>query len=243
VVESVVGVWLVSDLGVKTGSSLYSSFSGRTIDLNTHVLTGTSLLVDYNRAGSVRNYLSGTSAGVSRVDVSVDTQTEEGLVQSVQVTVEAAPVVVDYPVYPPPPPPPVFNPGVDLEDDPNPTVPELPDYSTYYTGGTTPGGTTPPETPQPPAEVTYYVIGPSLLHKTSIYDMTFGPWSIARSDGSGIQTTNISVQGSGYLVVVYTNKLKVGGSAVGQTITITTFGTVYGVGQVSASMQVTIQPM
>jgi hypothetical protein len=99
-INSVVGVWLTNDDNEKLGSNLYSSHYGRTIDLNTYVLTGTDLIVDYNRAGSVRNYLTGKAAGVSRVDVSVDTNTEEGLTQSVQVTVQAVPEETDTPPTP-----------------------------------------------------------------------------------------------------------------------------------------------
>ena len=96
-ISSVTGVWIADADGNKTGSSLYDSFNGRTIDLTTYVSNGTALIVDYNRAGTVKNYLRGTVAGVSRIDVSLDVDTEEGLSQTVQVTVTA-------PVYQPPPP-------------------------------------------------------------------------------------------------------------------------------------------
>lgn len=93
-ISSVTGVWRivrdpVTNEDVKTGGNLYSSYFGRTIDLNEFVITGTDLVVEYSRAGSVINYLTGTKAGVSRIDVSVDVSTEEGLVQTVQVTVLA----------------------------------------------------------------------------------------------------------------------------------------------------------
>ena len=98
-IDTCQGVWVcvedpITNLDVKTGSNLLSTFSGRTIDLTTFVLTGISLLVEYKRAGSVINYLTGIAAGVSRIDVSADVSTEEGLVQTVQVTVQAPVVVV-----------------------------------------------------------------------------------------------------------------------------------------------------
>lgn len=92
-ITTVTSVYVCDDDGVISGSNLYSSFKGRTIDLNTYVATGTNLSVHYSRAGSVRNYFTGVSAGNAKIEVSVDVGTEEGLSQSAQVTVEAAPTV------------------------------------------------------------------------------------------------------------------------------------------------------
>jgi hypothetical protein len=89
-ISSIIGVWKIDGNNVKISGNLYSAFYGRTIDLSEYVLTGTSLVVEYNRAGSVVNYLTAVSEGVSRIDVSADVSTEEGLVQTVQVTIQAA---------------------------------------------------------------------------------------------------------------------------------------------------------
>jgi hypothetical protein len=48
------------------------------------------------------------------------------------------------------------------------------------------------------------------------------------------------VSGNGYLKITNTNYLIVGTFSFNQTVTITVFGFVRGVGQVSASMQVTL---
>lgn len=200
-ISTVTGVWVivrdpVTEEDVKTGANLYSSFYGRTIDLTTILLTGTTLLVEYSRAGSVTNFLSGIRAGVSRIDVSSDVSTEEGLTQTVQVTVQAAP-----------------------------TVPS---------GGSTGGGTTPP-----PA-VTYYAQGPSFLKWMFPYDWTYGPWYIKGSNGVYIATTSMRVVGAGFLRVANINYLTIGPKSFGQTVTITVYGNVPGVGQVSGTMQVTL---
>ncbi|MFA5394416.1 MAG: hypothetical protein WC346_00170 [Methanogenium sp.] len=93
VIESVVGVWEYTrdeDTGedTKIGDNLYESFDGKTIDLNTHVSTGTELLVEYTRGGSVVNYLTPVSMGTARIDVSAPSSAEAGLSQVVQVTIE-----------------------------------------------------------------------------------------------------------------------------------------------------------
>ena len=78
---------------VKTGSDLYSALYGRTIDLLSFVATGTPLLVDYNRGGGVRNYLTAVYRSASQPDsvakvvVSADVNTEAGLSTTVNVTV------------------------------------------------------------------------------------------------------------------------------------------------------------
>lgn len=88
-ISTVTSVYVCDDEGVTSGANLYSSFSGRTIDLTTFVPTGTSLSVHYSRAGSARNYFTGVTAGEAKIEVSVDVATEEGLSQSLQVTVNA----------------------------------------------------------------------------------------------------------------------------------------------------------
>lgn len=86
-ITTVTGIWLIDAYGQKTGSNLYSSFVGRIIDLNAFVATGTEVLVDYTRGGSVRNYLKGSHVGDAQVNVSVDVDTEQGLTQSIKVSI------------------------------------------------------------------------------------------------------------------------------------------------------------
>lgn len=86
-IESVVSVYRLDSTGAETGSNLYSSFNGRTIDLTTAVDTGTDLSVTYYRAGSVVNYMTADENGTAVIIVSVDVDTEAGLSQTVQVTI------------------------------------------------------------------------------------------------------------------------------------------------------------
>jgi hypothetical protein len=86
-IDSVTSVYVLDEDGEETGSNLYSSFNGRTIDLNTTVATGTDLSVSYERAGSAINYMTAVADGTAVIIVSVDVDTEAGLSQTVQVTI------------------------------------------------------------------------------------------------------------------------------------------------------------
>jgi hypothetical protein len=92
--DSVVGVWLRSDAGEKIGDNLFSEILGNTIDLLSFVSTGTALLVDYYRGGGVINYLTSVykslyqESSVSKVIVSAEVNTEKGLSQEVNVTIQ-----------------------------------------------------------------------------------------------------------------------------------------------------------
>ena len=96
-ISIVTGVYTISTVmvnGVETeyrgNFNYYGSFNGRTIDLNVHLPTGTLLVVDYMRSGSVVNYLTGTKVGTAQVVTSLDVNTEEGLSQASSITIVAA---------------------------------------------------------------------------------------------------------------------------------------------------------
>lgn len=86
-ISSVVSVYQTDVDGNIISENLYSSFYGRTIDLTVHLETGTLLVVNYNRAGSVENYLTGLSAGTAQITISLDVNTEEGLSQIASITI------------------------------------------------------------------------------------------------------------------------------------------------------------
>ena len=123
VIDSLVGVWLIDSEGRKTGSNLIDeydndSFYGRVIDLNTHLLSAVDLFVEYNRAGSVTNYLTGIKEGTSRITVSADSSTEEGLNQIVEVVISPVEIL-------PPPPPPVDIEPKEVPPPPRPGPPSI----------------------------------------------------------------------------------------------------------------------
>jgi len=171
-ITSVSGVWQVDVDGNKTGNNLYSSFYGRTIDLTIYVLTGTELLVDYYRAGSAINYLTGTAVGVSRVDTSVDVDTEAGLMQSIQISISDA--------APSPTPTP----------DPGPTPPTPPPAETYTLSG--PGAVSWSTRPYPAAD--------STIVNWINTPQSFGSYSVVRSsDGKDLGSVTLVAQGTGFV--------------------------------------------
>lgn len=69
--DSVIGIFLVATDGEgnksKTGSNLYSSHSGKTVDLNTSLSSETELLCDYMTIGAAVNIYEGYAVGTDRV--------------------------------------------------------------------------------------------------------------------------------------------------------------------------------
>jgi len=226
-ITSVSGVWLIDVNGDKTGNNLYSSFYGRTIDLTIYVLTGTELLVDYYRAGSAINYLAGTEVGVSRVDTSVDVDTEAGLMQSVQVSISD-------PVPTPTPTP-----------DPDPTPPAA---ETYVLSG--PGAVAFSARPVSGSGNTAY----EAWYYTP---QAFGPYNIVRSaDNVVLGSTTLVVQGTGFIQSGRPDKSYAQAKATNQPIRVVPeghyFSTALGtptqtikvtcaIGNISASMDVAYQ--
>ncbi len=222
VISSVTGVWVVEEdsitgLDTKIGNNLYSSFFGRTIDLNAYVITGTNLLVEYSRAGAVVNYLTGVAAGVSRIDVSADVSSEEGLVQTVQVNIQ------------PPPSPYTPSPYTPSPYTPSPYTPPPPPPppATYFVSG--------------PGSIIYqpYITPGGILniYSTTYTYETFGPWYLKKNVGGVISTVlaTLSVNGTGYLQVSDGNKITTKYETPSQTFTINLYGLEGG----QASMQVT----
>lgn len=169
-INSVVSVYQVDSDGNAFGSNMYSSFSGKVIDLNSIYPTGTNVVVDYWRAGSVDNYLTGAVAGTSQINVSADVSNEAGLVQTVQVTVQAAPVVTPDPV-------PDEGGGSGGSDEGG------------GSGGSGDTGTTPPST-------TYYVSGPGLVHRYG-FGWVEKPeyYTLKASDGSPVSGNSVFCTG------------------------------------------------
>jgi hypothetical protein len=189
-ISSVTGVWLVDADGNKTGSNLYSSYNGRTIDLLSFVANGTDLLVDYSRAGSAKNYLRGVAEGVARMTISMDVDSEEGLVQTAQVTVTAIESFS----------PSADGSGVIVIEDPSSSPSEGPSSSPSEggLGGITIIGETGWSGPYTPTVtvITYSVIGPSQWNLRNQGNAVYR-YSLRGSDGSSLGGTVVRVDGSG----------------------------------------------
>lgn len=103
VINSVTGVYTyyeddVTKIITHTSNNLLSSFLNRTIDLDIFLPTGTPLVITYVRSGAVENYFNGFTAGEAQIVASVPVNTEEGLSQSLTITItdpSVTPPVVD----------------------------------------------------------------------------------------------------------------------------------------------------
>jgi len=83
-----------------TQSSTSGVFSGKTIDLNTFVTTGTELVVDFNRPGSVRNTLTGVTSGEVKITAIAQGPSESDVGKSVTITIIGPPPpIVIIPTY------------------------------------------------------------------------------------------------------------------------------------------------
>jgi len=197
-ISSVTGVWKADINGNKTGSNLYSFFNGRTIDLITFVSNGTDLIVDYRRAGSVKNYLRGTSEGVSRIDVSMDVDSEEGLSQTVRVTITKE----ELPTVPPPPVPP-----------PPGTVPPLPPSGKGITYECFIDGPTSHVSTIRPGETDVHGIGPYFV-RMNVYNNRILQNTLTDFEGA------LSASGTGFLQFQQSHLVYYKASTPTQTITI-----------------------
>lgn len=83
---SVTSVFQVVD-GQETGPNLFSSFSGKTIDLNTVLDTGAEVSVNYSASGVVKNLFTGNAEGTARIAIDAESNTEEGVNTIATVTI------------------------------------------------------------------------------------------------------------------------------------------------------------
>lgn len=73
---------------VQTGSNLFSSFDGKTVILNTYLATGLELFVSYDAYGAALNRFTGKKAGDALVRAYLDSSREEGVSDTLTITVQ-----------------------------------------------------------------------------------------------------------------------------------------------------------
>lgn len=87
---SVSGVWTFTDDDgnvTKTGSNLYSSHSGKTVNLNTQLTAGTELIADYTAQGATVNTFFGKALGTEQIRAFITTTREEPTEATVSISV------------------------------------------------------------------------------------------------------------------------------------------------------------
>lgn len=88
-IYSVTSVYLMDDDGNPTGSNLYSSFSGKTIVLNTQLATGVELYITYTAQGCSYNFYTGMLLGRDYLTAYLNVAREEPVSATTTVTVAA----------------------------------------------------------------------------------------------------------------------------------------------------------
>jgi hypothetical protein len=198
VITEVFGVYTIDEENVQGTINYYSAFNGRTIDLTTYLPTGTNLVVNYSRAGSITNYLTGVSAGTAQVITSMDVNTEEGLSQSSSITITAPP---------------------EKAITPDPGGPGGPG-GTYFVRG--------PGAVQFKGSYAYYdpqAGGGFNRYNLPLYEQTFGPWLLVNADtDENVLNQQISCSGQGYIQPINGNCIKTNPQTPNQTMTITLTG-------------------
>lgn len=88
-------VKLIDANGNPTGSNLYSTHSGKIIDLNTVLTSQTEVVVTYSASGIVKNFFHPVSQGTARIIVTAESHSEEGLEAILSINITAADAPVD----------------------------------------------------------------------------------------------------------------------------------------------------
>ena len=96
---SVTSVYRTDEDGNPTGTNLYSSYEGKTINLSTYLATETDLLVTYTAQGAAINLFTGDRIGLANVSAYIVTTSQESKEDQVEIQVTDKSQITDN--YPP----------------------------------------------------------------------------------------------------------------------------------------------